>query len=324
MSLLRAMPFMTADHALNASVDALPAGVHHRTDDTLDAYSDVEGPFDLTIALNPDLDALAACIPSGANLEDAVELCLSVRSVSSRKRAEVAAGAPRADTLTLQLDPEQYMGRVDVHLVARLREAIDPTPGFAHLKSSTLASQLVTSLWFDEPQNFSGDSLDIVWRDFDDDPHLEDGHLFAIGLGERPVIYLNEAKSVSPLRSVLENKGTHGALARTRDSVFQQIIHQSWTSIVGHCFLEILRHGDDPADSVLDSLDDWMQTVIRDWALTLVPEETDIDAATLAVVDRVRESGNDFLLVELPAAIQRRFNTMKAFHGLIREFNKGV
>lgn len=324
MSLLRAMPFKTADGALKATIEKLPTDVHRRTDDTLDAYSDVNSPFILEVTVNPDLDELAACLPSGAKAEKEIEVCLATRSVSSRTREEVVTGDLGPATLALELNPAQHMGRVDVYLVARLRTELPPTLGFAHLKSSALSSQLVTSVWFDEPPTFSGDSIEIIWRDFDEDPLLEDGHIFAIGLKERPVIYLNEAQSVSPLRSALENKGTHGPLARIRDSVFQQIIHQAWTSILGHCFIEILRHEDDDAESVIESLDEWIAVVLRDWALSLVPDEADADTATLALIERIRESGNDFILTEVPAAIQRKFDTTKGFRGLVREFNQGV
>jgi hypothetical protein len=325
MSLLRAMPFKTADGALNGTIEKLPQDVHRRTDDTLDAYSDVDGPFVLEIVVDPDIKAIAECLPPGGhNAEDAIEICLSIRSVASRLRDEVVSGGLGAKTLLLELDPAQHMGRVDVFLVARLREESQPTLGYAHLKASTLASQLVTTVWFDEPATFSGDSIEIIWRDFDKDPNLEDGHLFAIGLNERPVIYLNEAQSVSPLRSALENKGTHGPMARIRDSVYQQIVHQAWTSILGHCFMEVLRHEDENAETVIESLDDWMSTVLQDWALALVPDEADVDAATIALVERIRETGNEFILIEVPAAIQRKFDTMKGFRGLVREFNQGV
>jgi hypothetical protein len=319
MSALRSLPFSTADSALTFELLELPAGVHSRTDETLDAYSDVNQPFVLQFAVDPDVEELAACLPEGRTVED-LELCLVSRSTRSRTRTVEAQLGVASGILSASLDPSQLMGKVELTLVARLRRDLDRAPGYAHLKGSTIATQTAAVVWFDEPPTFSGDALEVLWRDFDEDPTLEDGHLFAIGLEGRPVIYLNEAESMSPLRTVLESKATHGVMARTRDVIYQQIVHQAWTSILGHCFLVVQHHGDEAAETVLDELDEWMVAVLSEWAPAFVPEEQDPEEALIALVDRVRESGNEFLLVVAPAAIQRKFDTMKGFRGLATEF----
>lgn len=319
MSALKVFPFRTANDALSFELGSLPSDVHSRTDDTLDAYSDVTEPFTLDFVVDPDAEALGACLPPGIE-SGALELCVATRSILSRSRSEVWKGQPIANSIAVQFDPADYMGRVDVILVARLKASLEPIEGHAHLKGSVVAFQTMATLWFDEPPAFSGDALDILWRDFDEDDQLTDGHLFAVGLEGRPVIYLNEAESMSPLRSVLMSKGTHGAMARTRDAVFAQIVHQAWTSILGHCFMQVQRHGDDDAQTVLDEVDQWIALVLREWAPAFVDGVADPDDAVLALIDRLREDGNDFLLVGAPAAIQRKCDTMKGFWGLANEF----
>jgi hypothetical protein len=324
MSVLQALPFKVANGAIELEIGQLPDDVHVRTDNTLDAYSDVSGAFTLTLTVKVDREGLTACLPTGAgDLNSLVEICVASRSTLSRSRVEVAAGPPEDAVYEVPLDRAQHMGRVDLVVVARLRKGLEPTPGFAHLKGSTLAQRIVAGIWFDEPPTFSGDSLDIRWVDFDADTPtgklLHDGHIFAIELKDRPVILLNEAESVSPLRAVLENRGTHGRMARARDAVFQQIVHQAWTSIIGHCFLEVLQYGDEDAETVLDGLGDWQAAVIRAWGRDFVPEEQDIEAAAKTLIDRVREPGNEMLLVAAPALIQERFQTMKGFLGLAKE-----
>jgi hypothetical protein len=320
MAVVRALPFATNDNALSAKVTGRGKNVHMRSDETWDAYSDATEPFTLEFELASEATALIACLPPGAATENLIELIVTRRSVDSRERQTVCRLELGTSTVALEFDPDHFMGRVDLEFTARLAETLAPVSGFAHLKGSTLARLPLATIWFDEPPTFSGDTLEIRWEDFDEDPTLVDGHIFAVRLEEKPVILLNSA--VPSLHPILTSKGTHGASARIRDAVFSQVVHQAWSSILSHCFLEVLRHGDEDPATVLDEIEPWQGQVIRAWAREFVISESEDEAAAMALIERLREAGSEVVLHSMPEAIQSRCRTMNSFHGMIKDYSQ--
>jgi hypothetical protein len=189
--------------------------------------------------------------------------------------------------------------------------------GYAHLAGSVLAEVPVAALWFDEPPTPTGTGIETRWVDFREDDGLPDGNLFALRLEERPVILLNSG--IPAAYAVLSAKGTHGAAARIRDAVFVQIIHQVWSSLLGQCFLDVLRVGPEDPDTTLERLNGWEAQVIGSWALDFIPAEQDRETATRILVQRILTSGSNVLLELMPDVIQMRMDTVKGFQGLVRE-----
>ena len=254
-------------------------------------------------------------------MDEVVELVVTLAGVQSRQRRELGRLQPGAHDIDLRLDPNEYVGRVDLSVSARLKQDIPADVGFAHLKASRLSEAHIASVWFTEPPQALGDALEIRWENFDEDGDLIDGQLFTLRMEDRPVIILNSA--IPSAYDILSSKGTHGAAARIRDAVFAQIVHQAWSSILAHCLLEVARHEEnEPAETVLAELEEWQAQVVRAWALEFIPSESNEESAALALIDEARSVGSLALLHRLPEAIQSKCLTISGYEGLIKEFDK--
>jgi hypothetical protein len=320
MSILRAFPFRTAPEALSLQLECLSLGVSERTDGTWDLYSEEPQQARFSLKVTLDSEALQRTLPPGELVEDAVRLVVVGRGISSRRRAVLASAPIGAEELQLEFGCSQFTGRFDLTgFIIRDRgcRAVD---GYAHLAGSVLAEVPVAALWFDEPPTPTGTGIETRWVDFREDDSLPDGNLFALRLEERPVILLNSG--IPAAYAVLSSKGTHGAAARIRDAVFAQIIHQVWSSLIGHCFLDVLRVGPEDPDTALERLNSWEAQVIEDWALDFVPVEQDRVAATRILVQRILTSGSNVLLELMPDVIQTRIDTLKGFQGLVKESHR--
>jgi hypothetical protein len=317
----RAFPYATDDSAVKCTTSSANPKVFQRSDDTWDAFSNDVGNADFDVVIKVDEDRLQACLPPGLQVSDSVELAVTLEGIQARTRRELFTLDVGDHDIELKLEPTDYIGKVDVSVTARLKTALEPRPGFAHLESSRIAHAPVATIWFTEPPQSVGDALEIRWEDFDEDGDLVDGHLFAIRMEERPVIILNSA--IPSAYDILQSKGTHGAAARIRDAIFGQIIHQAWSSILSHCLHEIALHDEDEtAETVLAELDDWQAQVIKAWAPTFIPSESDPETAALMLIEQARETGNLLLMHQLPEAIQSKCATISGFNGLIREFDR--
>lgn len=321
MSWQRAFPYTTNNSALSCEATPLGGEVAERTDGTWDAFSKDVDRLRFTLAIKTQVDRLASCLPPGTEIEEALELVVSLEGLHSRQRRDLYTLDVGSHDLEIELDPAEYLGRVDLNVFVRLRSELEAHSGFAHLKSSRVARAQLPSIWFSEPPQSVGDALEIRWENFDEHGDLVDGQLFAIRLEERPVILLNS--EISKAYDILGSKGTWGAAARIRDAIYGQIVHQAWSSIISHCLLEIARHDEDEApETVLAELDEWQAQVIRAWAPEFIAGEADPEAASIALIDLCRETGSLVLLHQLPEVIQKKCSTIDGFNGLIKESHR--
>jgi hypothetical protein len=316
MSTLRAYPFRTATEALSVQLMCLSTDVNERMDGTWDLFT--ERPRQVRFAVKVFLNtvALQPALPPGESAE-ATRLVVIGRGITSRRRSLLASGPIGLEELQLELDCSEYTGRFDLTVFIVRDKACPAVDGYAHLAGSVLAEVPLAVLWFDEPPTPTGTGIETRWVDFRDDDGLPDGNLFALRLEERPVILLNNG--IPAAYAVLSSKGTHGAAARIRDAIFAQIVHQVWSSLLGHCFLDVLRVGPEDPETALDRLSSWEAQVVEDWALDFVPAEQDREAATRLLVQRLLTSGSTVVLEMLPDVIQTRLDTVKGFQGLVRE-----
>lgn len=321
MGTQHAFPYVTDHGSISVKASTSTAGIVERSDDTWDAFSNDVGVLDLHLEINSDAERLQACLPAGEKIQERAELVVSIEALQSRERKEVARLDIGTHSVDVQLDALNYLGKVDVHVDARLKSGLAHRTGFAHLTGSRLAHVDAASIWMSEPPQSLGDALEIRWEDFDADGGLIDGQLFTLRLEDRPVIILNSA--IPSAYSILSSKGTHGASARIRDVIFAQIVHQAWSSILSHCFLEVSRHDDDSeAETILAELDEWEAQVIRAWAPEFIASEKDPEAAARALIEDIRGTGSLVLLHQLPEVIQGKCNTISGFNGLLKDFDK--
>lgn len=317
----RAYPFAVDDSSVQVVVSASTPGLRPRSDETWDAFSEELALATFHVEVKVDAARLSACLPDGYALEDVVEFAVRLSGLQSRQRRDLHRWAPHDDTFTLELDASKYVGRVDLEVVARLRTGVEQVSGYAHLGGSVLARAQLASVWFSEPPQSIGDTLEVRWENFDDDGDLVDGQLFTVRMEERPVILLNSA--IPSAYDILGSKGTWGAAARIRDAVYAQIVHQAWSSILSHCFLELVRHDDDePVETVVAELEEWQAQVLRAWAPAFQPGESDPDVALATLVEDVRATGSLVVLQRLPEAIQANCLTISGYNGLVREFDR--
>jgi hypothetical protein len=320
MSTLRAFPYRTAPEALSLQLECLSTNVSERTDGTWDLYNEEpsEARFSLKIFL--DAEALQPTLLPGESVEEAARLVIIGRGISSRRRSLLASVPVGVEELQLEFDCSEFTGRFDLTAYIVRDTGCPAVDGYAHLAGSVLAEVPLAALWFDEPSAPTGTGIETRWVDFREDDSLPDGNLFALRLEERPVILLNSG--IPAAYAVLASKGTHGAAARIRDAVFAQIIHQVWSSLLGHCFLDVLRVGPEDPDTALERLNSWEAQVVEDWALDFVPAEQDRDTATRILVQRILTSGSNVLLELMPDVIQTRIDTLKGFQGLVKESHR--
>lgn len=321
MSVLRAFPYRTADAALRAELVAVDESVSARSDGTWEAYSTGVEAARMQIRWSVDMSALEGVLPEGEAVAEQAEGLVVVRSKLSRRRevvARVDLQAPKPVELHLAVDDHTGEVGVEFQIVRsrRRREA----PGFADLLGAVLAQQHAGSLWFDEPKAPTGRSIDITWTDFNESPTLPDQNLFALRLADRPMIYLN---SGIPLAyEILNSKGTHGAAARIRDAVFSQVVHQVWTSLLGHCFMSVLRVAHEDPSSTLDRLATWESEVLQEWAPHFKISEPDTDSAVRALISDLLTTGSTLLIEAVGDVVQSRMETVKGFNGLVRESDR--
>ncbi|KRE41115.1 hypothetical protein [Knoellia sp. Soil729] len=321
MTWQRAFPYATDNLAVVGVAKLLNSDVLERSDGTWDAYSESVACVRFALRIESQIDRLADCLPPGADVECTLELVVSLEGVHSRQRRNLYTLDVGSHDLEIELDPAEYLGRVDLAISARLKTDLPAQPGFAHLRASRVSQVSLPSIWFSEPPTSVGDALEVRWENFDEDGDLVDGQLFAVRLEERPVILLNS--EIPKAYDILGSKGTWGSAARIRDAIYGQIVHQAWSSIIAHCILEITRHDEaDAPETVLAELDEWQAQVIRAWASEFVPGEPDPEAAAVTLIEHCRETGSLVLLHQLPEVIQRRCSTIDGFNGLIKESHR--
>lgn len=318
MSTLRAFPYRTANDALQVSLSTQDRSIVERSDGSLDLFTEFDGTARFTLEAKIDEAVLLPTIPEGTSTAEELRLLVIGRSVASRLRSVLLMAPARSLTTTLSMESENFRGKVELSVViVRARESVEELAGLAHRAGAVIAEAPLAALWFDEPPVESGNAIDIQWVDFREQDRLPDGHLFAVRLEDAPAIFLNTA--IPHAHSILTSKGTHGAKARIRDAVFAQIVHQVWSGILAHCFLELAAQVADDPEERLDGLAEWERQVLRDWAMYFHPGEESITTASRRLVEQVVENDGYLALERMTDVIQTRIDALKPFNGLVKD-----
>ena len=166
---------------------------------------------------------------------------------------------------------------------------------------------------FDEPSAAPGNSLEIEWTQFAEDPRTpnQENHIFALDENAAtPKILLNS--NIERLFDILNSPASSGHTAAVREAIFAQIAHQVWTSLITSALLaadqskaDFIKQGDPfDAESILGNMVDWQQRVLKGWATELV-EERDPQHALEILMEQVGDETESVLISQIPVAIQR-------------------
>lgn len=319
------------DASLGLAVDSLdPALKMDANSHYLRLWEVPDESWHLSVTTEVDEDAVRRILPPDERDDPPLALALTLRSDTSRRRLLVDVPFTTGMTRrSLDIHHDDWSGLVMVDLsLVRTNDRRDHDGPWAWAQHAVVGTAPTVRIDVDEPIRPPGDSLRIEWADFNKSPRAwlkaHEDNLFALhtpSYGEAPVLYLNQA--IPSAVSVLMSTGTHGRKPRTRDATFQMIVHQVWSSVLGSAMGELAdaAHKQEQLDEAMGDLDPWMPQVLRDWAAWLFPQR-DADEALQALWEKV--SGGDWeklLIDRLPNAIQSRFETLRGFNGLIKEFD---
>lgn len=300
-------------------------------------WEDAEESWRLCARIRIPQSVLDDVLPPDERLAPPVVLRLRLRSISSRLRRVLELPLPKrpADIVDLDFDieTENWSGFIDAEVVLiRTCDSAHHEGRWATRRGTIVADAATVRIAVDEPATPPGDSLAVQWLDFDasEIPQVQAarGTLFVLqpsDTGQPPTLLLNS--SIPGSRLVLDSRGKHGWAARSRDAVFQMIVHQGWSSLVGSALGELKdeaaqrpEEAEEVLEEVLGALPEWMQNVLRAWSPLLWPEEPD-DRAVERTWEAVRAGHWEELLEErLPTAVAKRFDTAKGLRGLVTEY----
>lgn len=337
MTTRRLYPYVFS-HAIDFRIDALEPDVPmDEPTRYLRLWEDAEQLWKLRARISVSQSLLDDVLPPDERIAPPVALRLRLRSISSRLRRvlELPLATRHTDVVNLDFDieAENWSGFIDAEAVLiRTCDSANHEDRWATRRGTILADAPTVRIAVDEPATPPGDSLSVQWLDFDasEIPQVQAarGTLFVLqpsDIGQPPTLLLNS--SISGSRMVLDSRGKHGWAARSRDSVFQVIVHQGWSSLVGSALGELKdeaaqrpEDAEEVLEEVLGALPEWMANVLRAWSPLLWPEEPE-DRAVERTWEAVRAGHWEELLEErLPTAVAKRFDTAKGLRGLVTEY----
>lgn len=213
------------------------------------------------------------------------------------------------------LDRDELAGEVELSamLVRSAARALE-SGGHASERGAKLASASAWTLYADGRPRSSGQSLDVQWCSFADDPRIPQSAragLYRVLLDcDPPLLLLN--LDHAELRSVLDGKGTRGARARLRDLVFERIEGPVWTALLVHAAACLV------ADDELPFA--WQRRVLDHWLPLLYPELDAPEARARLQHDYERLPE---LLFELDALMQVHGKLPELAHALLGDTEGG-
>ena len=326
-------PYRAAIGEVELSAEGLSPAVTPTDDLVLRLFEYEQDVYRVRFAVSVEDHLLKRVLPEEELADPPVTLVLFALGVQSHTRTSWNLGPPTADGTSIEvtLPRADYAGILDFEaaLVRTVpRTDMDRYAGEANLR---LATSPRVRVEFDEPQSPPGRSIDVEWIDFREEPGLSrhPSSLFSLALSDgRPRILLNTA--VERAVPVLTSNARTGARARVRDATFHLVVHQVWTSLLGHAAAalgavvartEPVPDPDVGWEEVLAELMDWQQQVLRDWAPHLYWEVSRGDALDHLIEGALDGTLSELITERLPHAIQDRFGTTKGFSGLVNQLD---
>ncbi len=251
------------------------------------------------VRLKVSLEALAEVLPPGEITSPPVRALVLLDGVPARLRAAV------------ELLPAAYMGVFEAEWLLALdsgfgevtatpvviRATDGSDPGYACHPGAVLLRGDAITIRFDAGPKPLGDTLDVRFVNFADDPALKSvaDQMYAVDFESvPPVLLLNSG--VDDLKRVLTTGARRGGDARVRNMLYPAIAAQVWSALAGVAFSNL--HGalndqgnagavDSEAGSMaIEEITEWEQSVVRFLAPRMygVPTDHALESLALSLV----------------------------------------
>ncbi|HJL19747.1 MAG TPA: hypothetical protein RMH99_29055 [Sandaracinaceae bacterium LLY-WYZ-13_1] len=262
----------------------------------LDATDWEVADLDGALAVPPEV--IARVLPAG----DRAGLVLTVRCPATRLRAVHVAGDAPANgsplAFRVRLERDRVSGTVELtpHLV-RSTDAPAPRPGHATRAGSRLASARPWTVRIDPVRDPAGQFLDTRYQAFSEDERLATfgDALYHLQVDESPILWINaDHERIVP---VLNDRGTRGPRARTREVVFDLVAHAVWSQL----FVATL-HDLEKGELVYE----WQDSVLRELLPALYARERTHGARVERLREALERDERIELMARLDAELQRR------------------
>lgn len=330
MTTAQFFPYKTAPAGI--ALDIEPEGIELKRagDGSLQIYQSGADHFILMASAILPVETITGVIAPCEQANPPVALRLVYRSLESRTRGTWEfKGDGTVFDASIVLKGEEWIGTLEVQAVlVRTSSNPDLPPDYARDLGSLLSwSAPPLRLLFDQPQSPPGGNLEVTWLDFGQDEWLKQSasqHLFALDTrGTLPRLLLNSA--VPGAHAILNNNATQGPRARVRDSTYNTIVHQVWTSLLSMALGSLFDSSDSlqgTGPDINEVPEGWRRAVLLDWATYLFPEREPEDALDALVTASGTTAGLESIQSRIPTAIQTRFKTYGGFEGMAREIER--
>ena len=226
--------------------------------------------------------------PLPAHAEDAVEIAI-----------ELARGELRG------------VARVEAHLV-RTRGRSEPARGYAARTGGKVASGRPWTLLVDRDRAPAGGYLDVRYQSFSEDPRLfpRSQNLYRLDCDSpNPVLWLNTDHE--QVCRILDDRGTRGVTARTREVAFDLVAFGVWTRLVLAAAHAVDEDGSTPYP--------WQEGVLQRMLPLLYPEHSGRARRLEELRAERTAEGGALLLERLEAALQGDLKLADHLLALARE-----
>jgi hypothetical protein len=278
-------PYPTAPDSLELRCKSSTADVEAISATTLYAYeTPEEATLEISLELQLPEDLVESLIGDCERDDPPVRPVVTARSIESRCRRMVGLdpvdGEPGLHRGLLELPKREIYGEIRLE-PALIRIAPGEDPDYARHLGARLAWGPAVRLVADEPPVPPGAYLEIRWEDFFQSASprrkRQSGHLYYLDLdSDTPVLWLNER--IPDLKAVLQETASRGYVRRVRDTTFDSIASQVWTTLLAKAILAFAlclagaQEGEE--EDPMNALPEWEQRVIGFWSTRIYPDKT--------------------------------------------------
>lgn len=329
MSRIGFFPYPTAPDALELVCTSDTPAVEVITENTIFAYEAPETEnlgFDLK--LDVPAEVFQTVLPTAERKHPPVQVVVTIRSIESRYRDLVVLTAGNGNpqyAATLLIPKTSLYGMVHFEPAIIRTDTGTDARYAAHVGAKLAWGQAVT-LVVDEPPIPPGAYLEIKWEDFftggNPRRRAHADNLYYLDLEpETPVLYLNER--IPDFKEVMQTRARRGYNLRVRDSTFDTIASQVWTTLLSKAItslaIRIATAPENDEDDPLESLSEWEQRVLHFWAPRMYPS-LDKEAALAEVQSAARsyEVVLPELMENMSSAVQTWIKSADVFRGIVR------
>lgn len=304
----RFLPYAHARNASTLSIDrvigdeATPDRTRHLVELDQSEWTQVELHCSVT---EPPVEVF----PDDERENPPAQALVVIRCEATRSRFSVRCDAQGKAQVSLQR--ANVWGTVELRPVWVRTRARPPATGFAHELGARVAEGRAWSVRVDRQRDAAGRFLDTRWQKFSDDAELvrHRDTLFRLQIGDQPVLWINADHE--DVRRVLDDRGTRGPRARTRDAVFDLVAQSVWTQLFVQAASDLAL-----GDGLVWG---WEHSVLRELLPSLIPNARTHAARLDSLIERLEREELPDLVVELASVLQSRHRLAEHLSKLIGE-----